>query len=113
MTDKPIHSGPQFWHIDQRPAYRDGFLACIICFSCAIALFLILRLYYIRENRRRDILQAGLDRTKEPDFSDLTDTEVRMLGPIRRISALTFKSSPCRTSPSDTTCSKFGYIGHM
>ena len=71
-------SGPQFWHIGQDPPYRDGFLACIICFSCAIALFIILRLYYIRENRRRDVLQAGLTRSKEPDFSDLTDTEVRL-----------------------------------
>ena len=36
-------SGPQFWHSGQTPPYRDGMLACIICFSFAIVLLIVLR----------------------------------------------------------------------
>lgn len=67
--------GPQFWHSGQTPPYRDGMLACIICFSFAIVLLIILRLWYIRENRRRDRLQAETGEAKEADFSDITDME--------------------------------------
>jgi len=69
--------GPTFWKFGQTPPFKDGMLTCLICFSAAICILLVLRLYYVRENNRRDRLQAGQGQNaaKVADFADVTDVE--------------------------------------
>jgi len=69
--------GPTFWKGGQKPAYRDGMITCIIGFSSCIVLMVLLRLHYMRENRRRDRLQSQEDQQDVPnnDFQDITDVQ--------------------------------------
>jgi ACS family allantoate permease-like MFS transporter len=60
-------------------------LSCIICFSLVIPMAIALRLYYVRENARRDELQRELGEGDEAvraglvgDFAD--ETDVKNLG---------------------------------
>ncbi|WVQ79769.1 hypothetical protein IAT38_001869 [Cryptococcus sp. DSM 104549] len=70
--------GPHFFISTESPPYRSGMFACIVCFAATIPMGFALRLYYVRENRRRDRLQAEMGEVAEPDagdFSDRTDVE--------------------------------------
>ncbi|WRT68774.1 uncharacterized protein IL334_005754 [Kwoniella shivajii] len=71
--------GPHFFVSTETPAYRSGMFACIICFTITIPMAFLLRLYYARENRRRDKLaEESGDPTYDEnrgDFSDRTDIE--------------------------------------
>ncbi|WVR09285.1 hypothetical protein IAU60_006350 [Kwoniella sp. DSM 27419] len=70
--------GPHFFISTEVPAYRSGMLTCMICFALTIPMGLSLRLYYVRENRRRDKLaeEQGVDAAEaQGDFSDRTDVE--------------------------------------
>jgi hypothetical protein len=52
--------------------------ACIICFSAAIPMCFLLRLYYVRENKRRDRQMEARGETYDEaagDFADRTDVE--------------------------------------
>lgn len=46
--------GPQLFFEDEAPSYPSGFLSMIICFGAALVLSILLRIYLIWENRRRD-----------------------------------------------------------
>ncbi|KAK4689629.1 MFS transporter, ACS family, allantoate permease, partial [Tremellales sp. Uapishka_1] len=67
-------AGPHLFDATERPPYRTGMLACIICFTAAIPMCYALRMYYVRENARRDRVEGNPDEV-EGDFSDLTDVE--------------------------------------
>ncbi|KAK8854473.1 hypothetical protein IAR55_003211 [Kwoniella newhampshirensis] len=67
-------AGPHFFISTEHPPYRSGMLACIVCFAATIPMAGLLRLYYVRENRRRDALTAG-NEEEVGDFSDRTDIE--------------------------------------
>lgn len=70
--------GPHLFISTEDPPYRSGMLTCIICFSLAIPMIALLRLYYVKENRRRDRLMAERGQVYDPqegDFADRTDCE--------------------------------------
>ncbi|KAL7949501.1 major facilitator superfamily domain-containing protein [Trichoderma barbatum] len=46
--------GPQFYSTDQAPRYSKGFKSTIVCYALAAFLLLVLFVYYIFENKRRD-----------------------------------------------------------
>ncbi|OCF41073.1 allantoate permease [Kwoniella heveanensis CBS 569] len=70
--------GPHFFIATEVPAYKSGMLACMICFAITIPIGFLLRLYYTRENKRRDRLAAESGEEVDAnggDFSDKTDIE--------------------------------------
>lgn len=70
--------GPHLFISTEDPPYRSGMLTCIICFTLAVPMIAALRWYYVRENRRRDVLMAQSGEAYDPlegDFSDKTDCE--------------------------------------
>ncbi|WWC90314.1 uncharacterized protein L201_005247 [Kwoniella dendrophila CBS 6074] len=71
--------GPHFFISTEVPAYKSGMFACIICFTITIPMAFLLRLYYLKENRRRDKLAEergeGAYDANAGDFSDQTDIE--------------------------------------
>lgn len=73
--------GPQLFFDREAPMYKSGFLALAVCFSLAITGCLILRLYLIRENRRRDAAGSFDDcdtgNELDVDALDKTDQEIR------------------------------------
>jgi len=69
-------TGPHLFKSYEDPPYRSGMLACLVCFAALLPIAGSLRLYYIRENKRRDRLQAERGEVAdEGDFEDLTDVQ--------------------------------------
>ncbi|KII84625.1 hypothetical protein PLICRDRAFT_355075 [Plicaturopsis crispa FD-325 SS-3] len=70
-------SGPFMVKTGEVPAYRSVFIADIICIVLQGILLGILRIYYVRENAKRDrALAAGEVQDRPADeFADLTDKE--------------------------------------
>lgn len=82
--------GPHLFHSDEDPPYRSGMRASIVCFVLVVPMVLGLRVYYVRENARRDSAQMGEGRAgggggdgvadalaESGDFADVTDRENR------------------------------------
>lgn len=71
-------SGPFMVKIGETPAYRSVFIADIICIILQGIFLAILRIYYVRENRRRDRLaeEGEVQNRKEDEFADKTDLEL-------------------------------------
>ncbi|KAL4819974.1 major facilitator superfamily domain-containing protein [Aspergillus spinulosporus] len=77
--------GPQTFRADDAPEYKRGKTLVVIMYGLAAAVLILIRLVNIRENRRRDRLQAesGIDMEDEDTkaelerskFMDLTDFE--------------------------------------
>ncbi|KII91137.1 hypothetical protein PLICRDRAFT_173035 [Plicaturopsis crispa FD-325 SS-3] len=70
-------SGPFMVKTGEVPAYRSVFIADIICISLQGILLTILRVYYVRENAKRDKALAEGEVQDRPadEFADLTDKE--------------------------------------
>ena len=73
--------GPQLFFEDEAPSYPSGFLSMIVCFGAALVLSIVLRMYLIWENRRRDnksgtIVDLAEDQIEMMDFGDATDKEI-------------------------------------
>jgi len=73
--------GPQLFFEDEAPSYPSGFLSMIICFAAALFLSVILRIYLIWENRRRDkktgvVSDITEDQIRASDLTDATDKEI-------------------------------------
>ncbi|CZR60613.1 related to MFS transporter [Phialocephala subalpina] len=71
-------SGPFMVKTGETPAYRSVFIADIICIILQGIFLTLLRLYYVRENRRRDkLLAEGQEQNlPEDEFADKTDVEL-------------------------------------
>ncbi|WWD22268.1 hypothetical protein CI109_106759 [Kwoniella shandongensis] len=71
-------SGPFMVKTGEKPAYRSVFIADIICIALQAIFLIILRLYYVKENRRRDKLLAEGQVQNDPkdEFADKTDLEL-------------------------------------
>ncbi|KAK6908659.1 hypothetical protein I203_102662 [Kwoniella mangroviensis CBS 8507] len=71
-------SGPFMVKTGETPAYRSVFVADIICIALQAVFLVILRIYYVRENRRRDKLFAEGQVQNSPDdeFADKTDLQL-------------------------------------
>ncbi|ORY27924.1 putative MFS transporter [Naematelia encephala] len=71
-------SGPFMVKTGETPAYRSVFIADIICIILQGIFLAILRVYYVRENRKRDRLAAEGQLQNDPldEFSDKTDKEL-------------------------------------
>ncbi|WWC95627.1 hypothetical protein V866_002492 [Kwoniella sp. B9012] len=71
-------SGPFMVKTGETPAYRSVFVADIICIALQAVFLVILRIYYVRENRRRDKLLAEGQVQNSPDdeFADKTDLQL-------------------------------------
>jgi hypothetical protein len=73
--------GPQLFFEDEAPSYPSGFLSMIICFGAALVLSVVLRIYLIWENRRRDnktgmIVDLDEEQIGAMNLSDATDKEM-------------------------------------
>lgn len=73
--------GPQLFFEDEAPSYPSGFLSMIICFAAALVLSLVLRIYLIWENRRRDkktvfAADPTEDQIGASNLTDATDKEM-------------------------------------
>jgi Na+(H+)/acetate symporter ActP len=73
--------GPQLFFEDEAPSYPSGFLSMIICFGAALILSIVLRIYLIWENKRRDkktgtIVDIADDQVGAMNLSDATDKEM-------------------------------------
>ncbi|WVQ80518.1 hypothetical protein IAT38_002623 [Cryptococcus sp. DSM 104549] len=68
-------SGPFMVKTGETPAYRSVFIADIICIVLQAIFLALLRIYYVRENRRRDKLLAEgqVQNLPEDEFADKTD----------------------------------------
>ncbi|WRT68169.1 uncharacterized protein IL334_005144 [Kwoniella shivajii] len=71
-------SGPFMVKTGEVPAYRSVFIADIICIGLQAVFLIILRIYYVRENRRRDKLLAEgqPQNSPEDEFADKTDLQL-------------------------------------
>ncbi|KAH8891564.1 MFS general substrate transporter, partial [Thozetella sp. PMI_491] len=69
--------GPFMVKTGEVPAYRSVFIADIICIVLQGIFLVLLRIYYVRENRRRDRLLAEGEVQDAPkdEFADKTDLE--------------------------------------
>ncbi|WWC66764.1 uncharacterized protein I206_100669 [Kwoniella pini CBS 10737] len=72
--------GPLAWVSGQTPAYVSGYATCLACMAGQVVLFLLLRVYYAKQNKRRDqMVKDGL--APDPlalngdEFEDLTDKQ--------------------------------------
>lgn len=52
-------AAPQLWQTADAPRYRKGLTADVICLSCIIIVFLVYRIFVLRENKRRDALEGS------------------------------------------------------
>ncbi|KAJ7676244.1 major facilitator superfamily transporter allantoate [Mycena rosella] len=70
-------SGPFMVKVGEVPAYRSVFIADIICIILQGIFLALLRIYYVRENARRDKLAAAgeVQNRPEDEFADLTDKQ--------------------------------------
>nr|XP_019043750.1 hypothetical protein I302_08331 [Kwoniella bestiolae CBS 10118]OCF22680.1 hypothetical protein I302_08331 [Kwoniella bestiolae CBS 10118] len=71
-------SGPFMVKTGETPAYRSVFVADIICIGLQAVFLVILRIYYVRENKRRDRLLAEgqVQNSPEDEFADKTDLQL-------------------------------------
>lgn len=46
---------------DEAPSYPSGFAGMLVCFACSAVITMILRLYLIWENKKRDALGEAPD----------------------------------------------------
>ncbi|RAO70591.1 uncharacterized protein BHQ10_006603 [Talaromyces amestolkiae] len=53
--------GPQIMFADEAPSYPSGFAGMLVCFACSAVITMILRLYLIWENKKRDALGEAPD----------------------------------------------------
>ena len=69
--------GPQTFRANQAPNYDGAKAAMVGCSSLTTVLMILLWIYYIRENRRRDALESALEfeMIENHEFADLTDRE--------------------------------------
>ncbi|EAU35466.1 conserved hypothetical protein [Aspergillus terreus NIH2624] len=67
--------GPLTFRTDDEPDYIPAKIAIVATVSVAIVFVLILKAYYMRENRRRDALAQGLEHQENSEFLDLTDKQ--------------------------------------
>lgn len=58
-------AGAQVFKTKDAPRYVSGTIACCICFMLEAIIILLWRLWYMRENRRRDRIVAESGLTKE------------------------------------------------
>lgn len=65
--------GPHLFDSTEKPPYRSGMLACIICFGASIPIALVIRYYYTSQNAKRDKIKPH-DPTIG-NFEDLTDLQ--------------------------------------
>lgn len=75
-------AGPQFFLSIQSPNYTQGFSMMMATYALIVPLLLILRLYYVWENKRRDRLVAEENASgkvvqvqESGEFTDATDRE--------------------------------------
>ncbi|GAB7325683.1 hypothetical protein MBLNU13_g09655t1 [Cladosporium sp. NU13] len=73
--------GPQLFFEDEAPSYPSGFLSMMICFGVAFFLSILLRLFLIWENKRRDnrtgtVVDLDEDQIGAMNLSDATDKEM-------------------------------------
>ncbi|KAM5350021.1 hypothetical protein ACJ41O_006526 [Fusarium nematophilum] len=69
--------GPHLFFDREAPGYKSGFLAIMICFSVAVVLCVMQRIYLIRENRKRDLADEALDVAPGTlNLMDKTDREI-------------------------------------
>ncbi|KAL3479623.1 allantoate permease [Aspergillus californicus] len=64
--------GPQTFRESQAPAYTGGTVAMIVCYVVAIGLIAVYGLLCLRENRKRENVDAAVG---DQDWLDLTDKE--------------------------------------
>ncbi|KAH9214563.1 hypothetical protein DL95DRAFT_300526, partial [Leptodontidium sp. 2 PMI_412] len=71
-------NAPFMVKVGETPAYRSVFFADIICIILQGIFLILLRIYYVRENRRRDQLLAEgqVQNAPEDEFADKTDLEL-------------------------------------
>nr|XP_018999807.1 uncharacterized protein I203_07693 [Kwoniella mangroviensis CBS 8507]OCF63268.1 hypothetical protein I203_07693 [Kwoniella mangroviensis CBS 8507] len=68
------------WVSGQTPAYISGYTTCLACMAGQVVLFLLLRIYYARQNKLRDKMVAA-GQAPDPsipdggEFEDLTDKQ--------------------------------------
>lgn len=75
--------GAQVFRTKDAPRYVSGTIACSVCFGLEVFVIIAWRLWYMRENRRRDRLAAESGKTKEEQElegqrfgeQDMTDLE--------------------------------------
>lgn len=71
-------AAPQFFKTSQAPGYEEGFRMMMVTWALLVFLPQILRLYYKRENKRRDKLMSEEPKEiDEEEFQDLTDMQQR------------------------------------
>lgn len=74
-------AGAQVFKTKDAPRYVGGTVACSVCFGAEIIVIVLWRLWYMRENRRRDrlVAESGLSeediarRGRELGEQDVTD----------------------------------------
>jgi hypothetical protein len=67
--------GPQAFYPGQTPDYLTGFVASMVCFGCQWICLSTLRIYYVRQNRRRDREYGPAVSEAGDAVTDLTDKE--------------------------------------
>lgn len=69
--------GPLTFTEDSAPAYIPAKISMIVSCSAAVVLTVMLRYYYVRENRRRDKLvsERSMSHVADVEFADRTDRE--------------------------------------
>jgi len=67
--------GPLTFTPNSAPNYVPAKISIIVTCTVAAILTIVLQMYYIRENKRRDHLvdEGALGHTKDVEFSDMTD----------------------------------------
>lgn len=70
--------GPQLFFEREAPSYTSGFLSIMICYAFGLVMSLVLRVYLITENRRRDRKFGTVSEAPEAelDTHDKTDKEI-------------------------------------
>ena len=71
-------AGPQTFIAKQAPDYQGAKIAMVVCYACMIVILSILLFINIRENKRRDKIQAERGNPTEEEnlaFADCTDFE--------------------------------------
>lgn len=67
--------GPETFRKGDAPNYIPAKITIVVTVAVAICFTVVLRTYYVWENRRRDRLQLGLEHRENQEFLDLTDKE--------------------------------------
>ncbi|KAJ4297763.1 hypothetical protein N0V90_005658 [Kalmusia sp. IMI 367209] len=71
-------SGPFMVKNGEKPAYRSVFVADMICIGLQFVLLAILRIYYVRQNKKRDkkLAEGEVQDAATDEFADKTDLEL-------------------------------------